>query len=124
MTKSSSTWLDIDQSGVASRPSGRKTDLIGSLRCTLKCSVRLSRPERRRRQPDRLWAGPSYAWRKEESSAMTQENLKFIGTMLAAAFFGGGLASAVFSDRVSAQAAPTVVTTQQVNLVNRAGRIR
>jgi len=55
---------------------------------------------------------------------MTQENLKFIGAMLAAAFLGGGLASVVFSDRVSAQAAPTVVTTQHVNLVNQAGRIR
>ncbi len=55
---------------------------------------------------------------------MTRERVTFIGVMLVAAFIGGGLASVVFSDRVSAQGSPAVVTTQQINLVNRAGRIR
>jgi hypothetical protein len=55
---------------------------------------------------------------------MTRDRLTFIGAMLVAAFIGGGVASLVFSDRVSAQASPAVVTTGQINLVSRAGRIR
>ena len=55
---------------------------------------------------------------------MTRERLTFIGAMLVAAFIGGGVASLVFSGRVSAQGSPAVVTTGQVNLVSRAGRIR
>ena len=55
---------------------------------------------------------------------MTQERVMFVGGMLAAAFVGGGLSSAVFTDRVMAQGSPSAVTTGQVNLVSRAGRIR
>lgn len=55
---------------------------------------------------------------------MTKESMKSIGGMLVAAFVGGGMASAVFSSRVDAQTTPRAVTTEQVTLVNRAGRIR
>lgn len=55
---------------------------------------------------------------------MTQERVIFVGGMLAAAFVGGGVSSAVFTDRVIAQGSPSAVTTGQVNLVSRAGRIR
>jgi len=55
---------------------------------------------------------------------MTQESMKFIGGMLVAALVGGGLSSAIFPDRVRAQGRQTIVTAEQVNLVNRAGRIR
>src|SRR5262245_22810864 len=55
---------------------------------------------------------------------MTQHTATFMAGALAAAFVGGGLASVAFSDRVTAQSGPAVVTTPQVNLVNRAGRLR
>src|SRR5215510_11575737 len=50
--------------------------------------------------------------------------MKTMGGMLMAAFVGGGLASLVFSGGVSAQGSPPVVTAQQINLVNRAGKLR
>jgi len=55
---------------------------------------------------------------------MSHERMSLAAAMMLAAFLGGALASVLFSDVVGAQPISDVVTTQQVNLVNRSGQLR
>jgi len=55
---------------------------------------------------------------------MSQERVSFAAAVMLAAFLGGGAASVLFSEVAGAQPSSDVVTTEQVNLVNRSGQLR
>jgi len=57
---------------------------------------------------------------------MSRDGLSRIGAMLVTSLLGGGIASLVFAPRlaVSAQAGAGSITTEQITLVDRTGRIR
>ena len=55
---------------------------------------------------------------------MSHERMSFAAATMLAAFLGGGVASVLFSDAVGAQPISDIVTTEQVNLVNRSGQLR
>ena len=55
---------------------------------------------------------------------MRHERVTSIGVLLMSSFLGGAVVSAVSAGCLQAQAQPALVTTEQLNLVDRAGRLR
>ena len=61
---------------------------------------------------------------EEELFDMRHERVTSIGMLLMSSFLGGAVASAVFAGRLQAQPQSSIVTAEQLNLVDRTGRLR